>query len=209
MNSKIIAGVLVAIALVLGFAVFATSKTPTFGASSGPAHYSTESFLQGLAAGSRDQFSLSNVGAIVSSAAATFSGVLTETGSTVVSTFTQGGGVTASSTSASVTLAGTEFTTSNVLDYTINVGSVTLTLAASTTSMCPTTSGQVRSLYIRNATTTAASNLTIAGGTGTLLKVASTSAVIYGDTDGANFARLDITRKANTDCEVLMAIFHD
>jgi len=124
---------------------------------------------------------------------------------------TQGGGVTASSTSASVTLAGTELDTENVLDYTVNVGSPTLTLPASTSSMYPTTAGQMRTVWIRHATTTAASNLTIAGGTGVLLKKAATStgATIYGDTDGGSHARIDLLRKANTDVEAFLTVFND
>lgn len=124
-----------------------------------------------------------------------------------VGTFTQGGGITASSTSASETLAGTEFVTSNVLDYTINVGSVTLTLNASTSPPCSVmTAGEVRTLYIHNATTTTASALTIAGGTGVILDVSSTT-VIAGSATAKGFARLDVTKKANSDCQALMTNF--
>lgn len=134
--------------------------------------------------------------------------IASSTGSAIVGTFTQGGGITASSTSASVTLAGTEFVTSNVLDYTVNVGTPTLTLNASTTPPCSVMSaGQVRMLYIHNATTTAASTLTIAGGTGVILDIASTT-VIAGSTTGKGFARLDFTKKANTDCQALMINFN-
>lgn len=126
----------------------------------------------------------------------------------VVGTFTQGGGITASSTSASVTMAGTEFTTSNVLDYTVNVGTTnTLTWSASTTAPCSVmSSGQVRTVYIRNASTTAIA-LTIAGGTGNTLKSA-TSTVIAGNTDGSNMARFDITKKSSTNCNILMSVFN-
>jgi hypothetical protein len=62
----VIAG-LVALALLLGYTLF-TFKTadvaPPVGAASGAAHYQKESFLQGLAAGVRDQFSISNTGAV-------------------------------------------------------------------------------------------------------------------------------------------------
>lgn len=124
-----------------------------------------------------------------------------------VGTFTEGGGITASSTSASVTLAGTEFVTSNVLDYTVNLGSPTLTWNASTTVPCSVmTAGQVRRVFIRNATTTAASTLTIAGGTGMILDVSSTT-VIAGTATGKAFASFDITKKANSDCQLLMTNF--
>lgn len=134
--------------------------------------------------------------------------IASTTGSAIVGTFTQGGGITASSTSASVTLAGTEFTTSNRLDYTVNLGSVSLTLNASTTPPCSamTAAGQVRTVYIRHATTTAASNLTIIGGTGVALKRTATSspATIFGDTDGLSMGILQFTKNASTDC---VAIF--
>lgn len=133
--------------------------------------------------------------------------VIDSAGAIIAATFTQGGGITASSTSASVTLAGTEFVTSNVFDYTVNVGSPTLTLNASTSPPCSVMSaGQVRTLYIHNATTTAASQITVAGGTGVILGVSSTT-VIAGSTTGKGFARLDVTKKANTDCQALMTNF--
>lgn len=124
---------------------------------------------------------------------------------------TQGGGVKATSTTGSAdTLLYSNFDTENMIDYTANVSSVTLTLPASSTlkNFIPTV-GQTRTIYIRNATTSANINLTISGGTGTLLKKATSSATIYGDTDGANFGRIDFIRKANTDIEALLSIFAD
>lgn len=125
---------------------------------------------------------------------------------------TVGGNTVASSTSASVTLAGTEFKNASTLDYTVNVGSVTLTLPASTTAMCSSlATNESRLIAIRHATTTAASNLTIAGGTGFILKkvATSTGSTIYGDTDGASYAFIRITRKANTDCNAFLSVFND
>lgn len=129
--------------------------------------------------------------------------------------FTQGGGIRAtSSVNSAETLLGTDFDEENVIDYTSNVSDVTLTLPASTTVPLSEKVGSVRTLYLRNATTTAAIDITIAGGTGTLLKVASSTnqagtQIIYGDTDGGNHARLDFLRKANSDIEVLMTVFKD
>lgn len=143
------------------------------------------------------------------------SGNLSTTGSLTASstsagTFTQGGGVTSTSTTASVgTLQAADIDTENVIDFTVNQADVTLTLAASTTALCPAMTGQTRTIYVRNASTTASADITIAGGTGVLLKKATTTATIYGDTDGANFARLDITKKSNSDCEALLTTFVD
>lgn len=124
-----------------------------------------------------------------------------------------GCGRVASSTSASVTLAGTEFQNGACfLDYTVNVANKTLTLPASTTPMCTTlTAGEHRLVYIRHASTTAANNLTLAGGTGFAIKKAATStgSTIYGDTDGISFASLDIWRLPSTDCVAFTNVYND
>lgn len=119
-----------------------------------------------------------------------------------------GQGIIASSTSASVTLTGKEFMNADTLDYTVNVGSVTLTLPASTTPICSSIpKGARRAVFIRNATTTAASTITLAGGTGIKLKLASTT-IIAGNTDGYNFAKLDIVRLQSSDCDALFTQFN-
>lgn len=55
---------LVAIVIALGVPLFhlLPASPLGIGAASGPAHFQKESFLQGLASGARDQFSLDNVG---------------------------------------------------------------------------------------------------------------------------------------------------
>ncbi len=119
-----------------------------------------------------------------------------------------GQGAVASSTSASVTMSGSEFLNVDTLNYTPNVLSLTLTLPASTTPMCASLPiNQRRSVFIRNASTTAADALTIAGGTGTLLRVASSSAIIAGTTNGTGIAELKILRLASSDCLVMMTSF--
>lgn len=121
---------------------------------------------------------------------------------------TIGGNIIASSTSANVTLKGTEFTNAKTLDYTVNVGSVTLTLPASTTPMCSSlTKNEQRIVLIRHATTTASSNLTLAGSASIILKSASSTKLVNGSTDGSPFIRLDIIKKANTDCVAMMIPF--
>jgi len=52
-------------------------------------------------------------------------------------------------------------------------------------------------------------DLTISGGTGVLLKAATSTKIIPGDTDGANYGTITFTRKANTDIEALLDIFVD
>lgn len=130
--------------------------------------------------------------------------------------FTQGGGVRATSTSGTVVpLLATDFDTENLIDVTLNVQSGTLSFPA-TTSLASTflpATGMVRELFVRNATTTAATALTISGGTGILVKFASstpaTTGLMSGDTDGANMAKVVLIRKANTDIEALVTFFKD
>ncbi len=128
---------------------------------------------------------------------------------------TQGGGVRATSTvNTAETLLASDFDTENTIDYTFNgaVAGGTVTLPASTTLPLSTTPGAMRTIWVRNATSTAATVLTIAGNTGTLLKIASTSpssAGILGDTDAGNYARLDFLRKANSDIEVFLQGYRD
>lgn len=135
--------------------------------------------------------------------------------------FQQGGGVYATSTvNTSETLLGSTLANVNVVDYTFNgaVAGGTVTLPASTTMPIGRLPGSTRTIFIRNATTTSGTTVTIAGNTGTLFKVASSTnqigtgggaQQIYGDTDGGNHARLDFVRKANSDIEVLFTAFRD
>ena len=124
--------------------------------------------------------------------------------------------VIASSTIASVTLAGTEFVYNDELDYTINVGPTnTLTLPASTTPMCSSLQkGEQRTLTIRDASTTAGTNLKIAGSSGIVLKSASstlasaTPTTITGTTDGSGFGLLTIIKLPSTNCSALLTVFN-
>jgi hypothetical protein len=124
-----------------------------------------------------------------------------------------GGSAYASSTANSAeTMTGKELDDEIVLDYTLNVQDATLTLPASTTAMFSSNipkTGDTMTRFIRNATTTATMDLTIAAGSGVLLKKATTTAVIYGDADGASYARLDFIRKSNKDVEALLTIYGD
>jgi hypothetical protein len=144
-------------------------------------------------------------------------GTVTITGATSLSgaltsgTFTQGGGIRATSTiGTTIPLLASDFDVENVIDVTLNVQDATLSFPATSTltSFIPN-AGDTRTIYVRNATTTASMDITISGGTGVLLKKATSTAVVYGDTDGANFAKIDLTRKSNTDIEALLNIYMD
>jgi hypothetical protein len=135
----------------------------------------------------------------------TMTGDLTVSGATDVSTFTQGGGTRATSTSNSAeTLLASDFDVENYIAYTPNVQTVTLTLPASSTlsSFAPN-AGDVRKIVIENATTTNATGITIAAGTGIDLQVASTTNTFYGNTS----AILTFIRDASSDFIVFLNPF--
>lgn len=118
-----------------------------------------------------------------------------------------GGSTRATSTvNSAETLLAADFDTEKFIDYTPNVQALTLTLPASTTlrSFLPR-AGMTRTIYIRNATTTstASIDITIAGNTGTLLKVATTTKKIFSDTDAANYGIITFIRKGNSDIEAI------
>lgn len=134
--------------------------------------------------------------------------------------FTSGGNIRSTSTTAIVVpLLSTDFDIENIIDVTLNTASSTLSFPATSTltSFIPT-AGQTRSIYIRNATTTAAVDLQITGGTGVIIKnetiymggtPLNSAGIILGDTDATNYARVDFIRKADTDIEALVTVFGD
>ncbi|MCX6785465.1 MAG: hypothetical protein NTZ18_01270 [Candidatus Komeilibacteria bacterium] len=132
---------------------------------------------------------------------------LAVTGATTVSTFTEGGGVTVTTTIAASVLPYTYFDTENELSIapkTVAITAATLTFPASSTltAFIPT-AGQTRQIMVMNATTTAYA-LTLAAGAGETVYSASTTAVIK----AGQRALLTFFRKANTDISILMSIFH-
>lgn len=123
----------------------------------------------------------------------------------------EGGGIRATSTTGStMPLVLSDFDVETVIDATLNQVDATISFPASSTlaNFLPR-AGDTKTLLIRNASTTATMDLTVAGGTGVLLKNATSTAQIRGDSDGANFATVKLTRKANRDIEALLDIFTD
>jgi len=120
-------------------------------------------------------------------------------------TFTQGGGIRATSTvNASETLLATDFDIENRIEYTMNLSSTTLTITASSSlaSFVPN-AGNHRAIDIKNSTSTSGIILTIAAGTGTIIHNAtSTLAIKPGD-----FATLEFKRKTNTDIDIFFNIY--
>lgn len=122
-----------------------------------------------------------------------------------------GGGVTATSSPANGTFVAAELTPENVVEITPSsgTGAITLTFPASTTFPLPTTPGAWREFAFFNATTSATGIITVAGGTGTLLEVASSTS-LAGAAGLKTIAPQGIAvftafRKANSDIEIYMS----
>ena len=128
-----------------------------------------------------------------------------------VTTLTQGGGIYATSTLANSTLYAGDIAANNVVDMTLTQTSGTLTLpATSTMTNIVPNPGDTRTLWVRNASTSAAVNLTIAAGTGMTFKNAASSTVLLiGDTDGDNAMKIILVRKADNDINVYLQKFQD
>jgi len=121
-------------------------------------------------------------------------------------TLTQGGGVTATTTAASGTLAASDFDTENLIEVSLTGAlAPTITFPASTTFPLGTKSGSWRNFAVFNSSTTAGAIITIAGNTGTLLEVASsTTATGLKTIAPSGIAIFTAIRKANSDIELFM-----
>lgn len=129
--------------------------------------------------------------------------IITNAGALSVNTLTQGGGENSTTTPASMTLAYADFDTENFIDMTPTIGNITITLPATSTmsEMIPKT-GDMREIILRNATTTAATTITIAAGTGIDLQLLETTGADL-VLEGLDVATLQFIRKADTDILVL------
>lgn len=121
----------------------------------------------------------------------------------------QGGRVASSTTSNAGTLLASSIENATVIDYTLNLSDVTLTLPATSTIGFMRNPGDTKVFYVRNATTTATMDITFAGGTGMNYKKATSTKILVGDTDGSNSARITLIRKANTDIDAIVDLFVD
>lgn len=109
----------------------------------------------------------------------------------------------ATTTGTAVTLQQSDLQPYNSLLVTPIVGSATVTLPASSTlSALLPKAGDIQQFLIVNSTSTAGINVTIAGGVGTLLKKASTTAAIAPGAVG----ELEFIRKANSDIDVFFEV---
>lgn len=153
MNKNIWIGVLVLTTLL--FAVLYFSKPVSFGNATGPAHYQEETFFQGLDAGQRNQWRVTNTG------------------------LTSFSGAYATTSTGSETLAASDLIYPTVV-MTPNLAALTVTLPTATTlgsSFLPNT-GDRMSFVLYNATSTGAAIITLAGNTGTTLVSASSTKLV-------------------------------
>lgn len=112
-----------------------------------------------------------------------------------VTTLTQGGGVTSTTSAASASLLATDIDTENYVAVTPSLGNITITLPASSTFPGIPNPGDTRDLIIENAAT-AATTTTIAAGTGIDLQEPDGQNVVIGQN---NYAYITCTRQRNTD----------
>lgn len=118
--------------------------------------------------------------------------------------------VLATSTGSNSTLLTSDIDQESWIDMTLNSADGTLTFPASSSFPGIPNTGDVRTIWVRNATTTSGIDLTIAGNTGVALKrAASSTATIVGDTDGKNTMQLEFVRLPNTDIVMYLSKFED
>lgn len=155
-------------------------------------------------------FVIANDGSVTMSQAATFSST-----ASVAGLFTMDAGQLKSYTnSTSTTVASLTLVEADLLNYdtilmgTINMSGTTLTLPATSTmtSMVPT-AGDIQEVCIHNATSTAA-NITIAAGTGIILRSSSSTPadLVIQETDTGC---LKFIRQTDTDVSVLLTTWSD
>lgn len=120
-----------------------------------------------------------------------------------------GGRVASSTTSTTGTLLASAIENATVIDYTLNVADVTLTLPATSTIGFMRNPGDTKTFFVRNATTTATMDITFANGTGMNYKRATSTKTLIGDTDGGNTARITLIRQADSDIDMLVDLFVD
>lgn len=108
------------------------------------------------------------------------------------------GGLNSTTTSISMTLAPADINNESFISMTPIVGSISVTLPATTTSGMSSflpNAGDVKTILFHNASSTAGINITLVAGTGTLLKSASTTAAVT----PLGITTLNAVRKVNGD----------
>lgn len=127
-----------------------------------------------------------------------------------ISQYPTAGMILATSTAGNSTLLTSEIDQENIIEMTLTGGAGTLTFPATSSFPGIPNPGDMRTIWVRNASTSAAANLTIAAGTGMTFKNgASSTVLLIGDTDGDNTMRLDFLRKPDSDVNVYLYKYQD
>lgn len=199
--------IIVIVAVIISVLVGGNNQSAPTGAASGASHYQHESFLQGLSGGTRDQFSVSNVGALTTSGAITANGIITSNAG-VIRSYTN----STSTTATTYTAVQADILNYDTILMTPNVGALTITFPATSTltSMVPS-AGDTQETCLYNATSTSAATITITAGAGMDLERVATSTT-SGSTGvlaipATGSACFKFVRQTNTDISVLMTSF--
>jgi len=143
---------------------------------------------------------ITSSGALTVVGATSLTGTVSVVGAVTVDTFTQGGGITASTTyTAGDILTYSHFDTEDIVEMDVSQAFALVLPATSTLSLMIPNAGDTREILLVNATTTAA--ITITAGTGMDFQTSSsTSDCVIGTLD---MATLKFWRKANRDMYVI------
>ena len=138
-------------------------------------------------------------------------GTLTVTGESQFNTVILGGSVLASSTTATVgTLTAAQICDNSVIEFTPNAtGGLALTLPSTSTLFadCLSTDGDSKSLILKNATSTAETDIILTAGTGNVLVGSPTTTAATSDTtEEDSYVRMVFTRLGNAVGEVLVEL---
>lgn len=198
MDKKNIAiGVLVITTLLLSFLYF---TNPVFlGVGTGPAHYQNESFLQGLTAGTGSQLSVSNVGALTQSGAATFSDVTRIYSPITTGAVTVLSGSTTTIVTAAQACAGvTAYASSSITA----ASTLNLPTAEDMFAACLTTNGDSVTMFARNMT--ASTTVITAGSASTTIAIDNGGTVTLG---ALGTARIIYKRLSSTLMYAFVSVF--
>lgn len=178
---------------VLGLMVVGGASAPA----GGLIHVLQEEFPEGITVDGTEV--ISTAGRWVGTVTGIFNGTtITASGETAVEGFTAGAGALATSTTGTATtLSQADLLADNLFVVTWNTSSGTYTLPASSTwtTLIPN-AGDVREWIFHNATTTAATTMTIAAGTGIDLVAVTTADDVI---DGTEYSQMTCVRQPDTD----------
>lgn len=154
----------------VGYVFYGQSNGLLGAAGSGPNHYQSENFLQGLFAGTKGQLKISNTGALTltnSTAVNVIGGTL------VANNFIQGSAGWSQTISATTTLTAPQFCSAASVLVKNTTGSITITLPAATTTYVTCGSSLFGTWSTQLIANESSNTVSFVGGTGTTIRTAS------------------------------------